>query len=254
MSDVYAVIGGSGLYALDEGFRVDSSKILNTPYGEMSAELLIGELNGCPTVFLPRHGASHHIPPHKIYYRANLWALREMDVSHIIAVNAVGGIDYGPHSLVLPDQIIDYTSDRSHTFFDGEGGEVDHIDFSLPYSGPLREKIIRASQVSGIDLNSSATYGCTNGPRLETSAEIRKMQRDGCNIIGMTGMPEAALARELHMEYASIAMVVNWCSGITDAVLDMNEIRRILDLGMKSVIQLINATLRHTGKEPLINS
>ena len=247
MSNVYAVIGGSGLYALDESFRADSNNISNTPYGDISAELLVGELNGCRTVFLPRHGASHHIPPHKINYRANLWALQALKVSHIIAVNAVGGIDYGPHSLVLPDQIIDYTSDRSHTFFDGEGGEVDHIDFSLPYSESLRKKIISASLASGIDLKTSATYGCTNGPRLETSAEIQKMQRDGCNIIGMTGMPEAALARELGMEYASIAMVVNWCAGIPGAVLSMDEIRRILDQGMKSVIQLISATLEQKG-------
>jgi len=243
VSDVYAVIGGSGLYALDESFRADPNKISSTPYGDISADLLIGELNGCHAVFLPRHGASHHIPPHKINYRANLWALHEMGVTHIIAVNAVGGIDYGPHSLVLADQIIDYTSDRLHTFYDGEGFELDHIDFSSPYSEPLREKIIRSSRALGMDLYKSATYGCTNGPRLETSAEIQKMQRDGCNIIGMTGMPEAALARELDIEYASIAMVVNWCSGITEAVLDMDELRRILDLGMDSVVKLISATL-----------
>jgi 5'-methylthioinosine phosphorylase len=243
VSEVFAVIGGSGLYELNESFRADAKKTPSTPYGDISADLLIGELNGCRVVFLPRHGASHHIPPHKINYRANLWALHEMEVSHIIAVNAVGGIDCGPHSLVLPDQIIDYTSGRSHTFYDGEGSEVDHIDFSFPYSEPLREKIIRSSRAHGIDLYTSATYGCTNGPRLESSAEIQKMQRDGCNIIGMTGMPEAALARELDMEYASIAMVVNWCSGITDAVLDMDEIRRILDLGMSSVIELISTTL-----------
>ena len=254
MSDVYAVIGGSGLYALDESFRSDPNKTSSTPYGDISSELLIGELNGCHTVFLPRHGTSHHIPPHKINYRANLWALHEMKVTHIIAVNAVGGIDYGPHSLVLPDQIIDYTSDRSHTYYDGEGSELDHIDFSSPYSEPLRDKIIRSSRALGIDLYTSATYGCTNGPRLETSAEIQKMKRDGCNIIGMTGMPEAALARELDMEYASIAMVVNWCSGITDAVLDMDELRRILDLGMNSVIKLISATLEQADKESLINS
>ena len=254
MSNVFAVIGGSGLYELNESFRADAKTPPSTPYGDISADLLIGELNGCRVVFLPRHGASHHIPPHKINYRANLWALHEMEVSHIIAVNAVGGIDCGPHSLVLPDQIIDYTSGRSHTFYDGEGSEVDHIDFSLPYSEPLREKIIRSSRTHSIDLYTSATYGCTNGPRLESSAEIQKMQRDGCNIIGMTGMPEAALARELDMEYASIAMVVNWCSGITDAVLDMDEIRRILDLGMNSIIKLISNTLEQVDKEPLINS
>ncbi len=248
MSEIYAVIGGSGLYDLDQGFRVESSQKPNTPYGDISADLIVGEMRGCRTVFLPRHGASHHIPPHKINYRANLWALHELGVNHIIAVNAVGGIDYGPHSLVLPDQIIDYTSDRCHTFIDGEKSEVGHIDFSLPYSQSLREKITSAGQAQGIELITHGTYGCTNGPRLETSAEIQKMQSDGCNIIGMTGMPEAALARELDMEYAAITMVVNWCSGITGSVLDLGEIRQILNSGMDTVIQLISATLAQADR------
>jgi 5'-deoxy-5'-methylthioadenosine phosphorylase len=248
VSEVFAVIGGSGLYDLDRGFRVESSQKPNTPYGDISSDLIIGEMSGCRTVFLTRHGASHHIPPHKINYRANLWALHEAEVSHVIAVNAVGGIDYGPHSLVLPDQIIDYTSDRCHTFFDGEESEVGHIDFSLPYSQSLREKIISAGQVQGIDLITQGTYGCTNGPRLETSAEIQKMQNDGCNIIGMTGMPEAALARELNMEYAAITIVVNWCSGKSDSVLDLDEIRQILDSRMDTVIRLISATLAQVDR------
>ncbi len=248
MSEVFAVIGGSGLYDLDQGFRVESSQKPNTPYGDISSDLIIGEMSGCRTVFLTRHGASHHIPPHKINYRANLWALHELEVSHVIAVNAVGGIDYEPHSLVLPDQIIDYTSDRCHTFFDGEESEVGHIDFSLPYSQPLREKIISAGQVQSIDLITQGTYGCTNGPRLETSAEIQKMQNDGCNIIGMTGMPEAALARELNMEYAAITIVVNWCSGKSDSVLDLDEIRQILDSRMDTVIRLISATLAQVDR------
>jgi len=248
VSEVFAVIGGSGLYDLDRGFRVESSQKPNTPYGDISSDLIIGEMSGCRTVFLTRHGASHHIPPHKINYRANLWALHEAEVSHVIAVNAVGGIDYGPRSLVLPDQIIDYTSDRCHTFFDGEESEVGHIDFSLPYSQSLREKIISAGQVQSIDLITQGTYGCTNGPRLETSAEIQKMQNDGCNIIGMTGMPEAALARELNMEYAAITIVVNWCSGKSDSVLDLDEIRQILDSRMDTVIRLISATLAQVDR------
>jgi len=243
VNDVYAVIGGSGLYELEEGFKLESSKSLNSPYGEISADLLVGEWGKRRTLFLARHGVKHHIPPHKINYRANLWALHQMGASHVIAVNAVGGINYGPHTLVLPDQIIDYTSDRLHTFHDGEGLEVNHIDFTLPYSQVLRDRIIRAAQTQKIDLKTSATYGCSNGPRLETGAEIRKMQRDGCNIVGMTGMPEAALARELDMEYASIAIVVNWCAGIEGSILAMDEIRRILDLGMNSINRLIGATL-----------
>ena len=243
MSETYAVIGGSGLYALGENFKVESGKNLNTPYGKISADLMRGELNGSSVVFLPRHGASHQIPPHKINYRANLWALHELGVSRVIAVNAVGGIDYEPLSLVLADQIIDYTSGRAHTYFDGGESSVDHIDFTYPYSQAVREIIIRASQLEGIPLNTAATYGCTNGPRLETSAEIEKMKRDGCNIIGMTGMPEAALARELEMEYASIALVVNWCAGIEKSILHMDDIRQTLEQGMKKVIQLISTTL-----------
>jgi 5'-methylthioinosine phosphorylase len=247
VSDLYAVIGGSGLYSLDENFRVESRKKLNTPYGDVSAELASGELNGTPIIFLPRHGTSHQIPPHKINYRANLWALHELGVNQVIAVNAVGGIDFGPHSLVLPDQIIDYTSGRAHTYFDGEAAEVGHIDFTYPYSEAVREKIILASQVEKIFLNTAGTYGCTNGPRLETSAEIVKMKRDGCNIIGMTGMPEAALARELEIEYASISLVVNWCAGIENSILHMDEIRQTLERGMKSVVQLINSTLEQVN-------
>lgn len=246
MSDLYAVIGGSGLYGLDGDFRVESHKTLNTPYGEISADLMSGQLKESPVIFLPRHGTSHQIPPHKINYRANLWALHEIGVSHVIAVNAVGGINYGPHSLVLPDQIIDYTSGRAHTYFDGDDSEPGHIDFTYPYSQAVREKIILASQSGDFQLKTAAIYGCTNGPRLETSAEIDKMKRDGCNIIGMTGMPEAALARELEMEYASIALVVNWCAGIEKTILQMDQIRQVLDRGMKSVLQLINTTLEQT--------
>jgi len=241
--DTYAVIGGSGLDTLAQGFRVETRNNPDTPYGDVSSELITGKLNGRDIVFLARHGTSHQIPPHKINYRANLWALHEIGVSHIIAVNAVGGINHGPHSIVLPDQIIDYTSDRSHTYFDGEGLGVDHIDFTCPYSESLRDKIILAGKTSDIQLNTVATYGCTNGPRLETSAEIQKMQSDGCNIIGMTGMPEAALARELEMEYASIALVVNWCAGIKSSVIDLDEIRQVLKQGMASVIDLISSFL-----------
>jgi len=239
-----AVIGGSGLDALDKSFKVETLVNPSTPYGDVSADLVIGELNGCKIVFLARHGTSHQIPPHKINYRANLWALRETGVNQIIAVNAVGGINHGPHSLVLPDQIIDYTSDRSHTYFDGESRGVGHIDFTFPYSQSLRDKIRLAGKAANIELNTVATYGCTNGPRLETGAEIQKMQRDGCNIIGMTGMPEAALARELEMEYASVALVVNWCAGVKGSTVDLDEIRQVLKQGMKSAIDLISVTLK----------
>ena len=240
---MHAVIGGSGLYGLNQEFRIDRSYLQDTPYGQVSAELKIGELNGQRIVFLPRHGESHQIPPHQINYRANLWALQHLEVESIIAVNAVGGIDAPPQSLVIPDQIIDYTANREATFFNGDQRAAGHIDFTYPYSKVLRERIIAAARSSGIELTQSGTYGCTNGPRFETGAEIQKMQRDGCSIIGMTGMPEACLARELDMDYASIALVVNWCAGIEDSILDMEQITRTLEQGMKTVIRLINTLL-----------
>jgi len=245
---VQAVIGGSGLYALNSEFRIDRSHMRDTPYGEVSAELKIGELNGQRIVFLARHGESHQIPPHRINYRANLWALQHLGVESIIAVNAVGGIDAPPKSLVIPDQIIDYSSNREQSFFDADKGEAGHVDFTYPYSETLRKRIIAAGQSSDIELTQSGTYGCTNGPRFETRAEIQKMQRDGCSIIGMTGMPEACLARELDMDYASIALVVNWCAGIEDSILDMEQITKTLDQGMKTVLRLINTLLAQNDR------
>ena len=240
---MYAVIGGSGLYALDTGFQIDRSDVPDTPYGQVSAELKIGELNGQKLVFLPRHGDSHQIPPHRINYRANLWALQQLGVRRIIAVNAVGGIDHAPGGLVIPDQIIDYSCNREHTFFDGDKPKVGHVDFTYPYSKAIRDRLIDAGERSGIVLVPSGTYGCTNGPRFETRAEIIKMQRDGCSIIGMTGMPEAALARELGIDYASISLVVNWCAGIEDSVLDMEQIEQTLGQGIKIVMHLVNTML-----------
>ncbi len=245
MADLYAVIGGSGLYTLDEQFQIESAEKLQTPYGDTSTELQIGLWQGHRVAFLPRHGASHQVPPHKINYRANLWALKNIDITHIIAANAVGGIDsrYGPLALGLPDQIIDYTSNREHSFFDGESGEVEHIDFTQPYSQTLREAIIRAARKSHSDLIDGGTYGCTNGPRLETAAEIKKLKMDGCSIVGMTGMPEAALARELDIEYASIVLVVNWCAGIGDKAITMEEITTVLRQGVDNIRQLVSDTL-----------
>jgi len=245
VADLYAVVGGSGLYSLDDDFVVDSTQKHDTPYGEISAELQLGDWHGRRIVFLPRHGSSHQIPPHRINYRANLWALKNIGVTHIIAANAVGGIspEFPPETLALTDQIIDYSCNREHTFFDGENTEVRHVDFTQPYSEVLRQQIIKAANSAKIELVDSATYGCTNGPRFESAAEIRKMKTDGCDLIGMTGMPEAALARELDIEYASIALVVNWCAGIDDTDISMEQINAILDDGVDRIRRLIRATL-----------
>jgi len=248
VTSFYAVIGGSGLYGLDE-FQVESTERMQTPYGIVSADLQVGHWYGQRIAFMPRHGVNHQVPPHKINYRANLWALHNIGVSHIIAANAVGGISpqYGPQMLGLPDQIIDYTSNREHSFFDGENDQLRHVDFTYPYSRVLRSRISRAGVAQGIDLVDGGCYGCTNGPRFETAAEINKMKANGCDLIGMTAMPEAALARELDIEYASIALVVNWCAGIDDAEISMDQIKSILDSGSRRIQQLIIASL----KEPI---
>ncbi len=250
MTDLYAVIGGSGLYQLDEQFEIDIAQRLETPYGYISAELQIGNWQGLPLAFLPRHGVNHQIPPHKINYRANLWALQSVGVSHILAANAVGGVSpqYGPQTIGLPDQIIDYTCNREHTFFDGDNGEVRHVDFTQPYSQTLRENIIIAAERQKIELVDGGVYGCTNGPRLETAAEIEKMKADGCSMIGMTGMPEAGLARELAMQYASIALVVNWCAGIENREITMDEIKFVLENGVDDIRRLVYATLQEVSR------
>lgn len=270
MPSLYSVIGGSGLYNLGEDFVEESKHFVDTPYGTTSAEVIQGCWQNQPVVFLARHGKSHCIPPHQINYRANLYALKQLGVTHVIAVNAVGGIspNYGPEAVALPDQIIDYSWGRAHTFCDSESAlknntGVQHIDFTYPYSSSLRTMIIETANEANIKLQSSGVYGCTNGPRLETKAEIIKMSRDGCNMIGMTGMPEAALARELGIEYASIALVVNWCAGVsesknpesnnpesanTETEITMEEIMRVLERGLQPVKQLILSTLKRANQ------
>lgn len=245
MSDLYAVIGGSGLYQLDDDFQIKSKTRLKTPFGVTSAELEHGKWQDRPVVFLPRHGRAHTIPPHRINYRANVWALKSVGVTHIIAINTVGGIspNYCPRILGLPDQMIDYTSNRISSFSDSEEDELLHIDFTYPYSCFLRTEIKKAAVIANINLIHNGVYGCTNGPRLETAAEIRKMAADGCDMIGMTGLPEAALARELGLEYAAIAFVVNRCAGLDDATISMSDIQQVLAQGIGSIRQLILATL-----------
>lgn len=236
-----AIIGGSGLYSLGEGFELEQQAERDTPYGDTSADILVGAWHGTRLAFLPRHGPGHKVPPHRINYRANIWALGQLGVKRIVAVNAVGGIDAGlaPGSLAVPDQIVDYSSGREHSFFDGADGEVRHIDFTRPYDEGLRDLILAAGAEADLQLVSAGTYACTNGPRLETAAEIRRLRRDGCDLVGMTGMPEAALAREKDIAYASLALVVNRAAGIEDRELDMSEILVCLEAGIERVRALL---------------
>jgi len=241
-----AIIGGSGLYSLGEDFKLQQQVPRSTPYGETSADILLGQWQNMAIGFLPRHGPGHKVPPHRINYRANLWALNNVGVRQIIAVNAVGGIsaDMPPQTLAVPDQIIDYSSGREQSYFDGDDATVNHIDFSWPYSAQLRGIITEVGLQLGQPLVAAGTYAVTNGPRLETAAEIKRLKADGCNMVGMTGMPEAALARELEIEYACIALVVNWAAGIEDGVISMQEILANMEQGMQKIRQLLLASAR----------
>jgi 5'-methylthioadenosine phosphorylase/5'-methylthioinosine phosphorylase len=220
-----AIIGGSGFAAL-AGAPVPAGPGLETPYGQTSAAIAEGMLGGRDLLFLPRHGVGHSIPPHAINYRANLWALKEAGVSHIVALAAVGGIGaaYGPRVLAVPDQLIDYTYGRAQTFFRGGDAGVVHIDFTHPYCRSLRQALMQAGRAVGLDPVDGGTYAAVQGPRLETAAEVVRLERDGCHLVGMTGMPEAALARELGICYACAAFVVNWAAGKTQAEILMTEI------------------------------
>ena len=235
-----AIIGGSGFTKL-KTLEVVRREVVHTPYGEPSAPLTHGLLDGKAVTFLPRHGSGHIIPPHKVNYRANLWALKNVGISQVIGVAAVGGIrkDMKPGLIAVPDQIIDYTYGRQHTLFEDDLQKVTHIDFTQPYADRLRQALLKAARKSGIKVIDGGTYGATQGPRLETAMEIKRMARDGCDLVGMTGMPEAALARELDMEYASCSVVANWAAGISDGPITMKEIELSLIDGMDRVRKLL---------------
>ena len=212
-----AIIGGSGLYQF-EGLDDIERHALDTPFGKPSDPVVTGAFAGKRVAFLARHGESHTLPPHRVNYRANVWALHTLGAQRIVGINAVGGIrdDMGPRTVVVPDQIIDYTHGRLSSFCDVEGAKVEHIDFSCPYDAGLRNQLTAAAARAGIDCIAGGCYGTTQGPRLETVAEIARMRRDGCDLVGMTGMPEAVLARELAVPYACLALVANWAAGCGD--------------------------------------
>ena len=236
-----AIIGGSGLTNL-KNLSITRREVIRTPHGEPSAPMVYGQLSGHEVVFLPRHGAGHTIPPHEVNYRANIWALKQTGATRVIAVNAVGGISDGylvPGTLVVPDQIIDYTYGRAHTFFGSELKKVTHVDFSYPYCEELRKVLIAAAKPANLSVIGQGTYGATQGPRFETAAEIRRMEKDGAHIVGMTGMPEAGLARELELCYASVSLVVNPAAGKTKAAISLKEIENNLETGMAKVRTLL---------------
>jgi len=224
-----AIIAGSGLLSMP-GLLIDETLHVDTPWGQPSGPVYCGRLKGVDVLFIARHGATHAIPPHKVNYRANIAALKQLGATHLLAYNAVGGIcaDCDAGSLVVADQVIDYTWGREHTYYDGKEGSVEHIDFTFPYDEALRQVLITAANSAGVTIISQGVYGATQGPRLESAAEITRMERDGCDIVGMTGMPEVALAQEKTLPYASLSLVVNPAAGKASGPIGMAEIEQVL--------------------------
>jgi 5'-methylthioinosine phosphorylase len=209
-----AIIGGTGLTQLTN-LKITHRQVMRTPYGEPSGPVTFGTINQHEVMFIARHGYGHTIPPHEVNYRANLWALRDQGAKRVIAVTSVGGIrsDLVPGTLVVPDQIIDYTYGRDFTYFDGKDRTVTHIDFTKPYNEEMRQHILASVKRAGDSCIDNGVHAVAQGPRLETAAEVNRLERDGADMVGMTGMPEASLAKELGLAYATIAVVVNYAAG-----------------------------------------
>ena len=237
-----ALITGSGFYDIP-GLAERQVTEVETPYGAVSVNS--GMLAGAPVAFIPRHGADHSLPPHAINYRANVWALREFGADGIVAVSVVGSIDtaYQAGAFLLCDQFIEFTSGRAVTFFD-EPGNVQHTDMTAPYDPELRAQLVSAAEVIGLDIAPSATYVCTNGPRFETPAEIKMYGILGGTLVGMTGYPEVALARELRVPYAAVAIVANLAAGLQDAELSHEDVVGVIDGCKEPLFALVTEFLR----------
>lgn len=242
MSLRLAVIGGTGMNDWTGLERVAEHR-LDTPWGAPSAPVLEGRIAGRTVYFLARHGVGHRLPPHAINYRANIAALAQLGVDAVVAIAAVGGIArwFAPGRLALPADLIDYTYGREHSYADGRPeSAVKHVEFTLPYDPGLRAALKTAARAAGIDLAGEGVLGVTQGPRLETAAEIRRLARDGCDMVGMTGMPEASLAREQGLAYACLAVSVNWGAGVMGLGDIHAEIEQSLALGMGQVRALLS--------------
>ena len=239
-----AIIGGSGLTQL-ANLDVTHREVMRTPYGDPSGAVTFGQLGGQPVAFLARHGYGHTIPPHEVNYRANLWALHKIGASGVVSVASVGSIraDLKPGDIVIPHQLIDYSWGRKSTYHEGCGVAVRHVDFTDPYDPALRQKLIEAAARAGVAVSDAAVYAVTQGPRLETAAEIDRFERDGADLVGMTAMPEAVLARELGLPYAAINLVANYAAGRADSRhgISFDAIEQVLQESMGRVRTIIAA-------------
>ena len=237
-----AIIGGSGLTKL-ANLEVSRRLAARTPYGDPSGAITCGKIGKSHVLFLARHGYGHTIPPHEVNYRANLWALKDAGADSVVSVASVGGIrnDIWPGAILLPHQVIDYTWGRPSTFFEGPGAPVNHIDFTEPYSRVMRARLLNAAAAAGERVTDGGVYAATQGPRLETAAEIHRLERDGADIVGMTGMPEAALAREIGLEYAALTVVANYAAGRGDSehAVPLDKIGAVLEEAMGRVRRII---------------
>ena len=237
------VIGGTGL---DIWGGLEHELRGETPYGSTSAPIAVYQVGPTQLLFIGRHGHQHSIPPHRVNYRANLYALHMAGVKEVVAINAVGGITeaFAPGVLALPDQLIDYTWGREQSFSDGGTFGLQHIEFTHPFAGALRGRILAAAEAWSIPMMNQCCLGVVQGPRLETDAEIRRLERDGCDIVGMTSMPEASLARELGMDYATICPVANWAAGIADQPITMESIQQTIKDGVRQSRTIIDHLCR----------
>ncbi len=240
-----AIIGGSGGIPLKANSALEELSEIATPYGSPSALLSSGEIAGREVVFLPRHGKNHSIAPHRINYRANLWALHQHPVAGVIALNTVGGIcdSLAPGDIVIPDQLIDYTWGRESTFYDSDDGVVAHLEMSEPFSCAMRQLLANAANRCGIAVRDGGVYAATQGPRFETPAEIDRLDRDGCHIVGMTAMPEASLAGELGLSYGSLSVVVNHAAGRGAGAIDRAQISQALEKCSENLQQILQEAI-----------
>ena len=238
-----ALVGGTGLTELDDHTEALD---IDTPYGLPSAPVRVIETEPLRLLFLPRHGSPHRFPPHLVNYRANLWALKEAGAAQVLAVSAVGGITeaYGPGTLAAPDQLIDYSWGREHSYSDSEHVPLVHVDFTHPYEGPLRKALLQSADRIDLKVVDGGCIGVFQGPRLESAAEVEKARRDGCDMAGMTSLPEAGLARELGLDYAGVAVVSNWGAGVSDDLISEDDIAETLREPMSRVRALIDALVQ----------